>query len=190
MSSSAATGKDPTKTTTINQLESIVQKRLNIKWVHAKQLIHDALRNCEIISDDDSKSTTIPLSRQDEIIEEACEIFSDLTTTEQDQMRLQTTKETPSNDDQESEPEWKRKARIQAERREAEWQLQQNIHQNQDKIQTLLKDKQTIIPPDEIPLTTIKSIRALPRNGPKESPAPETVPIVRVRTTTCYCTIQ
>ena len=191
MSSSAATGKDPTKTTTINQLESIVQTRLNIKWVHAKQLIHDALRNCEIISDDDSKNTTIPLSRQDEIIEEACEIFSDLTTTEQDQMRLQTTKETtPSNDDQESEPEWKRKARIQAERREAEWQLQQNIQQNQDKIQTLLKDKQTIIPPDEIPLTTIKSIRALPPNGPKESPAPETVPIVRVRTTTCYCTIQ
>ncbi len=192
MSSSTAAGKVSTKTATSNQLESIVQKRLNIKWVHAKQLIRDASRNCEIIADDNSKSIAIILNRQDEIIEEACEIFSDLTTTEQDQMRLHHSKETPSNDDEDSEPEWKRKARIQAERREAEWQLQQNIQQNQDKIQTLLKDnKQTIIPPDEIPLTTVKSIRALAHDPiPKESPAPDTVPIVRVRTTTCYCTIQ
>ena len=79
----AMTGNVPT-TTSINQLESIVQKRLNIKWVDAKRLIDDALRNCEITNP--NGSSEIPMNRQDEIIEEACEIFADLTTTEQEQI--------------------------------------------------------------------------------------------------------
>ena len=190
----AMTGNVPT-TTSINQLEGIVQKRLNIKWVDAKRLIDDALRNCEITNP--NGSSEIPMNRQDEIIEEACEIFADLTTTEQEQMRL------PNNDDttftskrdgSTTEPEWKRKARIQAERREAEWQLQQNIQQNQDKIQTLLKEKQNIIPAEEIPLTTIKSIRVIDsdshNNKTMEQPPKESVPIVRIHRTTCYCIIQ
>jgi hypothetical protein len=179
----------------MHQLESIVQKRLNIKWVDAKRLINDALKNCEISNN--TGSSGIPMNRQDEIIEEACEIYADLTVTEQDQMRLSNEKddvasksECPAN-----EPEWKRKARIQAERREAEWQLQQNIQQNQEKIQTLLKEKQNIISADEIPLTTIKSIRVIDNKDPasrtlKQQPTEEKAPIVRVRQTTCYCIIQ
>ena len=186
MSQSTATGTMPT-TTTINQLESIVQKRLNIKWVDAKRLIQDALRNCEVSSSDNGG---IPMHRQDEIIEEACEIFADLTMMEQDQMRQVHTENKSHNVKVNDEPEWKRKARIQAERREAEWQIQQNIQQNQDKIHMILKEKQSIIPENEIPLTTIKSIRIVENDLPKEQPPKESVPIVRVKTTTCYCTIQ
>jgi hypothetical protein len=196
MSKVAATGNVPT-TTTINQLESIVQKRLIIKWVDAKRLIVDALRNCEISN---SNGSGIPMNRQDEIIEEAYEIFADLAATERDQMRLSSNNRTSRDDGDNAEgttnePEWKRKARIQAERREAEWQQQQNIQQNQDKIQTLLKEKQNIIPEHEIPLTTIKSIRVIDNDNnaasrTMEQSPKESVPIVRIRRTTCYCIIQ
>ena len=202
-----ATHNVPT-TTSIHQIESIVQKRLNIKWVDAKQLIQDACRNCEISNIGSCNDSGIPMNRQDEIIEEACEIFADLTVIEQDQMRISSNDHTAAADDDNGddtvpkqqcpakESEWKRKARIQAERREAEWQLQQNIQQNQSMIQTLLKEKQNIIPEHEIPLTTIKSIRVIDpnennnRTAMEQSPHKESVPIVRIKRTTCYCVIQ
>jgi hypothetical protein len=194
------TGTIPSTMITINHVESIVQKRLNIKWVDAKRLVRDAMHNCELLSKQQQQHSNneIPTHRQDEVIEEACEIFADLTSDEQDQMRLNTTTATTDNDIDDTEPEWKRKARIQAERREAEWQVQQTVQQNQAHITTLLREKQSTIPEHEIPLTTIKSIRTIANDNnmghsihkQQQLPLQESAPIVRVKTTTCYCIIQ
>lgn len=85
-------------------LEDRVKKELGIKWVAAKQLIQQALDG---LGDE--------VSDEDEIFDEVCDIFEDLPPEEQEDMKL---KKNIASD----EPDWKRKAREQAERREREFE--------------------------------------------------------------------
>ena len=86
-------------------LENLVKQKLDIKWIDARRLVQEAQVALGIAKRDVGE-------RQDEVLEEALEIFEDLPPEEQDEMRAP---------EEVTEPEWKRKAREQAEKREQEW---------------------------------------------------------------------
>ena len=81
-------------------IDDAIKQRLGIKYKCAKQLAEEA------------RAALGSEATEDEIIEEACEIFEDMEEDEQEEMRVPATTE---------EPEWKRKAKEQAEKREQEW---------------------------------------------------------------------
>lgn len=82
-------------------IDENVKNKLNIKYKDAKKLVEEAR---DVLGSD---------ATDDQIIQEACDIFEDMPKQEQEAM------ETPI---QSEEPEWKRKAKEQAARREAEWE--------------------------------------------------------------------
>jgi hypothetical protein len=176
-------------TTNIVQLETIVQKRLNIKWVDAKHLVQDAIRNCDLESA--LRHNKIPMDREDEIVEEVCEIFKDLDPDEQNRMRINNNGSSSDTNANANEPEWKRKIREQAERREAEWRAQQSMQGNKEHVQTILRDHG--VPEEEVQATTVKSIRKIEtKPPPPESSTKDSgkAPIEHVQSYTCYCVIQ
>jgi hypothetical protein len=86
--------------------ENAIKQRLNIKYVDAKKLLQEAKENLGIEG---------PIGdREDEVIEEACEIFEDMEPEEQESMR--------NTGSAGGEPEWKRKALAAAAKREQQWQ--------------------------------------------------------------------
>lgn len=167
----------------MSSVESTVQQRLGIKWVDAKRLVQDAARNCEINGLESTRN------REEEVIEEACELFEDLDDAEKARMRISS----PAVDNDSAaaaagvEPAWKRKAREQAERREAEWQAKEAAAANNEKVREKLRA--VGVPEEEIQGTKVTSIRKV------EGPPPETASIepgkgiVYIRTHTCLCVI-
>jgi hypothetical protein len=96
-------------------IQDQVKKKLNIKWVNARELTDEAIRVLHI----DPRDADTIREREDDILEEACEIFEDLTPEEQNAMRI------PESADGEegssSAPDWKKKAMATAAKREKEW---------------------------------------------------------------------
>jgi hypothetical protein len=92
-------------------LENNIKDRLGIKWVDARRLREDA---------QDALGITISGSegREEDVLLEAQKRFESLSSAEQEERRV------PEGGD--DEPEWNRKAREQAERREREWEEQAN----------------------------------------------------------------
>lgn len=74
-------------TSSNSALVTALQKRLNIQWKGAVRLLEQAKSNCEIVDTggDDNK---IPEHREAEVLEEACEIFGDLTAAEQEALKV------------------------------------------------------------------------------------------------------
>lgn len=167
----------------MTSVESTVQKKLGIKWVDAKNLVHQATVACEI-------SSGIPSDRTEEVINEACEIFADLDEAEQKRMRLPE----PSNGGTGGigeESDWRQKAREQAERRDAEWQAKESAVANSAAVQDRLRNAG--VAEEEVQGTRVVSIRKVGQEtGPvdDEPPAEDKTPTVRMRTHTCFCVIQ
>lgn len=90
-------------------VEDVIKTRLGIKWSAAKELAAQAAADIK-------ESTGQSDIEDDEIVEEACDIFEDLDEDEKEEMRLSA---------QPVEPHWKRKAREQAEKREREFDREQ-----------------------------------------------------------------
>jgi hypothetical protein len=88
-------------------LDNNIKDTLGIKWVDARRLRVDA-QNALGLSGSEG--------REEEILLEAQKKFESLSAADQETMRL------PEGGD--DEPEWNRKAREQAERREREWEVQ------------------------------------------------------------------
>jgi hypothetical protein len=189
------------------KLTEALADKLNLKWVAAKRLIADAKKNCEIDGE-------IPSYRNEEVMEEACELFKDLskreqssmlrsssssTSTSSDNMNKQQKQKQPHTPSQTPEPDWKRKAREHAERREAEW-LSKKAAETQTEV-VREKLRQSGVDEQEVASTRVTAIRKLtqpPSYQPKTLQQPqhpqEQIPppggIVRVRTHTCFCVIQ
>jgi hypothetical protein len=165
-------------------IESTIQKKLGIKWVDAKRLVQQAADNCEI-----RNASDIPEDRVDEVTTEAYEIFEDLDEEEKARMRLGSPDSAAVTDDA-PEPDWKRKAREQAERREAEWRGKENAVSNNAAVRDKLRSDG--VAEEEVQGTKVISIRTVddgaqkPESGTKE----EENPIVRMTTHRCYCVIQ
>lgn len=84
-------------------VENLVKQRLGIKYIDAKRLTEEA--------EDLLKGEDVPITEED-VVEEAVALFEEMTLEEQEAMKIP---------EESGEPEWKRKAREQAERREKEW---------------------------------------------------------------------
>jgi hypothetical protein len=170
---------------TMPNIESTVQKKLGIKWVDTKRLVQQAAENCEI-----RNASDIPEDRVDEVTTEVYEIFEDLDEDEKASMRLGSPDSTAAAADVASEPDWKRKAREQAERREAEWRAKENAVSNNAAVRDKLRSDG--VAEEEVQGTKVISIRTVdddtkkPDSGTKE----EEKPIVRMTTHRCYCVIQ
>lgn len=80
-------------------VEDAIKERLGIKWIHAKRLAEEA------------KSNLGENCKDDQVVEEAVKIFNRLKKAEQKEMLVSKS----------SEPDWKRKARQQTEKREQHW---------------------------------------------------------------------
>lgn len=98
-------------------LQQKVQKRLHIKYVNAKQLTEQAINEFKL------NPELVDLVNDEDIVEEVVRLFNLLSKQEQDDMMMNSDINDIDNNDT-PEPEWKRKARIAALKREAEWQLQ------------------------------------------------------------------
>ena len=94
-----------------SKVENQIKDKLHIKWVAARKLASQAQESLGIASTDELKG------REDEVLLQALKMFRELSGSEQDEMRLPPENATSPS----SEPDWKRKAREQAERREKEW---------------------------------------------------------------------
>lgn len=149
----------------MTSIESLVKQKLGIRYVDAKRLVEEATKVCEI-------DGPVPTSRTDEVVEEACELFGDLPASEQQQMRQQANEE----------PDWKRRAREQAERREAEFAAKQAAQTQTEDVRDKLRDQGAS--EEEINGTTVKVVRKL-----QEEPLREGKGKVTVRRHTCYCSI-
>ena len=173
-------------------IENTVQQRLGIKWVDAKRLVLDATRNCEI-----NDCSIIPADRNEEVIEEACEIFNDLDEAEQARMRKSLADEdsaaaAAATITTREEPAWKRKAREHAERREAAWRAKDVADANTEKVRERLREAG--VPEEEVQSTKVTSIRlveAQPRQEKRAGVTESTTGkgTVRIRTHTCICVI-
>lgn len=157
-------------------LETAVAEKLNIKWVDAKRLVTEAIVNVEIEGE-------VPLDREEEVLEEACELFEDLEEHEKAAMRKP---KGPAMNENGEEPEWKRKARENAERREAEWRAKENAVANNEKVREKLREKG--VDESEIAGTIVTSVRKLPGGPPPEEPARGNG-VVRVTTHRVCCVI-
>jgi len=82
--------------------DQLIKTKLSIRYIDARRLAQEAAQGLA------SGAT------EANIVEEACELFEDLGHEEQEAMKAAA----------DAEPEWKRKALEQAERREREWEIQ------------------------------------------------------------------
>jgi hypothetical protein len=183
------------------KLTETLADKLNLKWVAAKRLIADAKKNCEIEGE-------IPACRNEEVMEEACELFKDLSKREQSSMLRSATSDNNNKNNSKQkqkqqspdlpEPDWKRRAREHAERREAEW-LSKKAAETQTEV-VREKLRQAGVDEQEVSSTRVTAIRKLTpppsynnnqvTKTQQEQPQIPPGGIVRVRTNTCYCTIQ
>jgi hypothetical protein len=99
-------------------LHQKVQQRLNIKYVNAKQLTEQALHEFK------SNPDLVDLITDEDVVEEVVRIFNTLSKGQQNDMIMTGNEDTNGGGSNQPEPEWKRKARLAAEKREAEWQRQ------------------------------------------------------------------
>lgn len=105
-------------------LQQKVQQRLGVKYVAAKQLTDQAL---------DALGMTNQEYDEDIVVDTTERIFSNLSAEQQNEMRLKANSDGDNNDENnKAEPEWKRKARLAAEKREYEWKLAQQQGQQAD----------------------------------------------------------
>lgn len=172
-------------------IEDTVKQKLGIRWLDAKRLVQDAVRNCAIdMEGPNYKKNSIPADREKEVIAEACELFEDLDEAEKDQMRKSRADEKNAiAADGVPEPEWKRKAREHAERREAAWLAQQKGTQANATAREALA-----IPIEEEDATKVTSIRHVPPTAAETAAAAannkERVERTgQVRTYICICLI-
>jgi hypothetical protein len=156
-------------------LENAVADKLGIKWVDAKRLVKQAILNVEI------EGPVVPVDREEEVLEEACEIFEDLEEHEKAAMR-----KPQSQSNNSEEPEWKQKAIENAQRREAEWRAKENAVANNEKVRDKLRDAG--VDEGEVSGTRVTSIKKLP-GGPPEESAETGKGVVRVRTHRVCCVI-
>jgi hypothetical protein len=113
--------------TQLASLHQKVQQRLNIKYVSAKQLTDEA------VSELQKDAIGSKIDDDDTIVERVVLIFQKRSISEQNEMKVQDSGETEVTN--KPEPEWKRKARLAAEKLEAEWKgkQQQTESNNQNK---------------------------------------------------------
>jgi hypothetical protein len=90
-------------------IQDQVKQKLGIKWVHARDLTNQAIAALHI----DSNDRSIIEERNNDIIDEACELFADLSPAEQEKMKI------PADDSNQSD--FKKKAMATAAKREQEW---------------------------------------------------------------------
>ena len=94
----------------MSTLENTVKDKLGIKWVCARDLVQQARTKLDANRDDDDDDYSVD---EDEVLLETLKIFQALSNKEQEKMRVP---------EQTLEPDWKQKAKAQAERRERQWE--------------------------------------------------------------------
>lgn len=130
-----------------SQLEGKVKEKLGIKWTAAKKIAQDA------------KGSLPAEAKIDEVLAEAELIFYNLPPAEQDEMLVKP-KGVAAAEAAENEPAWKKKAREQAERREAEWDKKYKDELEEAAAAEKYKENQEALARGENPLPEI--------NGPKK----------------------
>lgn len=153
----------------MTNLADAVKKKLGIKWVDAKALVERAMESCEIQGD------TVPKNREDEVLEEAIELFEDLDEAEQERMRQEANEQ----------PAWKVKALRAAEKREEEFRAKQAAVAQSEMVRDQLRDEG--VEEAVVANTKVTAIRKL-EEQPMSEEERETRAVVRK--TTCYCVIQ
>ena len=140
--------------------ESVVQKELGIKYVDARKLVHEAQASLGIQG--------AAGDREQEVIDEAIEIFEDLDAQEQDAMRVNSSG---------GDSEWKQKAKAAAERREKEW-AEQAAMEERGRMMAQQAEADPVLPEasenDEgggtttVTTTVTKTTRVIESKGPLE----------------------
>ena len=98
----------------MSAVENAIKNHLQLKWVHARDLARQAKDNLSIRDNIDEPTN-------EQIIQEVSAIFAGLDPPEQAKMRAPVDGQAPATEGAVVEPEWRRKAREQAERRHQEW---------------------------------------------------------------------
>ena len=147
----------------MTNLENAIKDKLGIRWVEAKKLLEKAKERCEI------DSPEVPVDRENEVLEEACELFGDIPKSEQDEM-----KQSESDD-------LKNKLMQQAQRREVEWREKEAAAASNEQVREKLRSEG--VPEEEVGATRVTAVRKI------EEPA-SGKGTVRIRRHTCLCVIQ
>ena len=153
-------------------LVTALQKKLGIQWKGAVRLLDQAKANCEIPEEE------TPFDREDEVLEEACELFADLSPSEQEALKVRDPSEP------QPEPEWKQKALRAAEKRQAEREAQAAAEAANEKVRQRLREQG--VPDAENTKVVVIRKMAAPESAAGEEKAG---PKVTKRTHTCVCTI-
>jgi len=160
-------------------LVTALQKRLDIQWKGATTLLDQARTNCEIAPGD-----AVPADREDEVIEEACELFADLTAAEQEALKVR-----PGGGaiEHAPDPDWKTKALRLAEQREADLRAQQEAEAANEKVRERLREQGA----DHVENTKVIAVRKIESStaGDGGDGGQGTKPKVVVRRHTCVCNI-
>ena len=167
-----------TTTSTNGALVTALQKKLGIQWKCANQLLERAATNCDIINDEENLGI-IPPDREDEVLEEACELFAELSANEQEAMRVKDASEPRP------EPEWKMRAVRAAEKRQADAEAMAAAAAASEVVREKLREQGA----EHVDSTQVISIRKLPEQSAATSSTDNNKPKVTVRRHTCVCAI-
>ena len=126
------------------KLEDCLKKQLDIKYSAVSQLIKEAKTNLEI-----DPNEVLKEDRELEVLDEAIIIYEDDLT---DEERADMKQQAPA--DPNAEPEWKRKARLAAEKREREWaEEDQRAKEEEARRQAARRERKTAKPPVTAPVS-------------------------------------
>ena len=163
-------------------LVNALQKRLDIPWKGAVSLLEQAKTNCEITDE------TIPDSREDEVLEEACEIYADLTPAEQEALQVRPAADSSGID----HPDWKEKALRIAAQREADARARQEAEAANEAVRARLRE-QGELDDAAVQNTRVIAIRKIECEQPMSVAGggeERQHARVNMKTITCFCTIQ
>lgn len=135
-------------------LENKIKDKLGIRWIDARKFAQDAQKTLNI-GDDELENY------EAEMLLEALKAFVSLPKEEQESMRQKKVEAS-------EEPQWKRKAREQAERREREWEAKVAAEKNAEQ-QSAIESQEEIVPANNEP--TITKVTQGPQQevkGPKK----------------------
>ena len=156
-------------------LVNALQKRLDIQWKGAVGLLEQAKSNCEIADEN------VPNCREDEVLDEACEIYADLTPSEQDALKVRPV-------DSSEIPDWKEKALRAAEKHETDARARQESEAANEAVRARLRE-QGELDDAAVQNTRVIAIRKLQSTQSPSSGEDCKRAKVNKKTITCVCTI-
>jgi hypothetical protein len=174
----------------MGNLEDSVKKRLVVKWVAAKELVARARE--EVVAGSAADEANVEDFRQEErdviIIDAAVAHFNRLSPEEQAAMKADS-----SDEKEEEEPEWQRRARLHAAERHGAWAAEHAMEHQNEAVREALRAEG--MAEEEVGNTTVKSIRQIEeepiqRDDVAKIDLEEAGPTkAAMRTHTCYCEI-